>query len=73
MKEWSSDLRGAYNVEDDAIFLQGMLEGMTNIEAEAYSQLRQMGASKLRKARQSSFYSLLQFTGSMHRVTECSP
>lgn len=35
--------------EDDAIFLQGMLEGMTNVEAEAYSQLRKMGASKLKK------------------------
>ena len=36
-------------VDDDVAFLQGMLEGMTNIEAEAYSQLGKMGASKLKK------------------------
>ena len=35
--------------EDDAVFLQGMLEGMTRIEAEAYTKLANMGASKLRK------------------------
>ena len=35
--------------EDDAVFLQGMLEGMTRIEAEAYTKLASMGASKLKK------------------------
>lgn len=34
---------------DDALFLQGMLEGIAAIEARSYALLRSMGASPLSK------------------------
>ena len=36
--------------ESDVQFLHGMLEGMANIEARAYSLLTELGAAPLTKA-----------------------
>ncbi|KXZ44544.1 hypothetical protein GPECTOR_65g162 [Gonium pectorale] len=35
--------------EDDAVFLQGLLEGMASVEAAAYRRLAEMGASPLQE------------------------
>lgn len=37
------------NADSDVQFLHGMLEGMANIEARAYSLLRELGAAPLTK------------------------
>ncbi|QKT04751.1 FGGY-family carbohydrate kinase [Ectothiorhodospiraceae bacterium 2226] len=37
--------------EDEAVFLQGMLEGMARIEAEGYARLAELGAPPLRSVR----------------------